>query len=119
VSKPVVETFDAPPDAVFAAVQEAAREIAKSVDGVDPAARTLYFNTGMSMWSWNGQNMTASVIDDGGGRSRLQVEANIKRSGLSSFQLVSWGEGGRVARKLVASVRDRLGASAAGVSSPQ
>lgn len=113
MSKPIVETFDAPPDAVFAAVQNAAHQVGKSVDGVDSVNRTLYFNTGMSMWSWNGQNVTASVKDNGAGGSELHVEPQIKKAGMSSFQLTSWGEGGRVARKLVKHVQQELAAGTA------
>jgi hypothetical protein len=118
MADPVVEHFALPPDAVFGAAQAVAGEMGKSVDQVDPVNRTLYFNTGMSMWSWNGQNVTAAVTDDGSGGSQLHVEPQLKKSGLSSFQLVSWGEGPRVAKKFAKRVRDRLGAPAPGVSSP-
>jgi hypothetical protein len=115
MAKAVVEQFAVAPDAVFQAAQAVAGEMAKTVDGVDPARRTLYFNTGMSLWSWNGQNVTVAVADDGAGGSTMHVEPQVKRSGLSSLQLVSWGEGPRVAKKFAARVRDRLGAPTPGV----
>ena len=115
MSEPTTETFDAPPDNVFMAVQAAAQQMAKKVEGVDSQQRTLYFNTGMSLWSWKGQNVTAAVTDLGGGRSQLQVGARIDNSGANKLQVVSWGEGGRVAKKLIAKTREQLGASAAGV----
>src|SRR3954447_16434307 len=115
---PVVETFAAPPDAVFAAAHAIAQQMAKSIDQVDPATRTIYFNTGMSLSSWNGQNVTARVADAPHGGSLLEVGTQVKRSGLSSFQLVSWGEGGRVSRKFANGVRDHLGASPPSVQSP-
>jgi hypothetical protein len=111
----VVEQFEAQPDAVFEAAHAVAQEMAKTVEGVDPTARTLYFNTGMSAWSWNGQNVTVAVADDGRGGSSLHVDPQLKKSGLSSFQLVSWGEGPRVAKKFAKRVRERLGAPAPGV----
>jgi hypothetical protein len=117
MADPLTETFDAPPDAVFAAAWRAAEGMAKTIDGVDQSARTLYFNTGMSAWSWNGQNVTVAVIDDGAGGSQLHVGTGIKRTGMSSIQVISWGEGKRVARKLIANVRKQLGAPAPGVSS--
>jgi hypothetical protein len=118
MADPVVERLAAPPDAVFAAAQAVAQQMAKSVDQVDPAGRTIYFNTGMSLSSWNGQNVTARVSDAPEGGSLLEVGAQVKRSGLSSFQVVSWGEGARLSRKFANRVRDQLGASAAGVQSP-
>jgi hypothetical protein len=114
-SKPVVERFQEPADHVFAAAQAAAQQSAKTIDSIDPGARTIYFNTGMSMSSWNGQNVTATVADDPAGGSTLTVTAQVARRGLSSFQLVSWGEGNRVARKFVAGVRSRLAQPAQGV----
>jgi hypothetical protein len=119
MSSPTTETFDAPPDNVFMAVQAAAQQVAKKVEGVDPQNRTLYFNTGMSLWSWKGQNVSVSVTDAGGGRSQLQVGAQIDRRGANKLQVIDWGEGGRVAKKLIAKTREQLGAPAAGVSSPQ
>jgi len=117
MAEPVTETFTEPPDTVFAAAQAVAEQMAKSIEQVDPATRTIYFNTGMSIWSWNGQNMTVQVADAGDGGSRLEVGGRIKRSGLSSIQVVSWGEAGRVAKKFAKRVREQLGASAAGVQS--
>jgi hypothetical protein len=117
MSQPTTETFDVPADNLFVAVQAAAQQLAKKVEGVDPQNRTLYFNTGMSLWSWKGQNVSATVVDEGNGRSQLQVGAQIDRRGANKLQVVDWGEGSRVAKKLIAKVQEQLGTSASGVSS--
>ena len=111
----VDERFAAPPDQVFAALQQVAQEVGKSVDSVDPASRTVYFNTGLSWSSWTGQNVTATVADDPAGGSLVHIDAKLAKRGMSSIQMIDWGESKRVAGKVVKALHRHLGASAAGV----
>jgi hypothetical protein len=72
----------------------------------------VHFNTGLSIWSWSGQDMVVTTSADGETGSRLEVGGAIARRGMSSIQLVSWGEAGRIAKKLAAEVDAALGAGA-------
>ncbi len=75
----------------------------------DPAAGTVTFNTGASMSSWSGQDMTVQISDLGDGRSHVTVDGSIARRGLSSFQLMAWGEKGRIARTVLQRLDEALG----------
>ena len=108
----VDERFAAPPDQVFAALQQVAPQVGKSVEGFDPARRTVYFNTGASWASWTGQNVTATVADDGSGGSVLHIDAKLAKRGMSSFQLIDWGESKRMAKKVVKAMHKQLGTPA-------
>jgi hypothetical protein len=80
----------------------------------DPAAGTVTFNTGTSMSSWYGQDMTVHISDLGDGRSRVTVGGSIARRGLSTFQVYSWGEKGRIARMVLQRLGDALGSGSPG-----
>jgi hypothetical protein len=108
----VEERFPVPPDRVYAALEQVAREVGKTVEGADPATRTVYFNTGLSWSSWTGQNVTAAVIDDQAGGSLVRIDAKLAKRGMSSFQLIDWGESRRVAGKVVKALHRHLGTAA-------
>ena len=106
------ERYEAPPDRVWEALEQAVAGLKYEVRERDGASRLLEFNTGLSLWSWSGQDLEARVMDEGQGTTRLVLTGKIARRGLSSFQVVSWGEKGRVARKVLARVGEQLGAGA-------
>ena len=74
------------------------------VDFVDRASGLLTFKTGMSWRSWEGQEMSVVVVPLSEGAARLQVTA--RRLG---FQLIDWGEGGAIARRVLQAVDSELG----------
>jgi len=108
----VDEQFAVPPDQVFAALQQVAPQVGKNVESVDQASRTIYFNTGLSWSSWTGQNVTATVADDGAGGSLLHIDAKLAKRGMSSFQLIDWGESKRIANKVIKAMHKQLGTAA-------
>ncbi len=77
----------------------------------DPAAGTVTFNTGTSMSSFAGQDLTVRISDLGDGRSHVTVDGGIARRGLSSFQVFSWGEKGRMVQAVLRRLDEALGAS--------
>jgi hypothetical protein len=68
------------------------------------------FNTGLSIWSWSGQDMEAATAAAGTG-STLTIGGKVARRGASSIQVVSWGEAGRIAKKLKEGVDAALGSA--------
>ncbi len=118
LEEPVAEenperTYPVPPQQVWQAVLDViGRQPRWKVLAQDPAAGTVTFNTGLSFWSWSGQDMTVQVADAGGGRSAVRVGGQIARRGLSTVQAVSWGEKGRIAKKLLQQLDAALGAPA-------
>jgi hypothetical protein len=98
--EPEIHQYDVPVErlhhAVLSVVEQRARWTLQEDQGPGGAVR---FNTGLSIWSWSGQDMEAVTAPANNG-STLTVGGHVARRGMSSVQLVSWGEAGRVAKKL-------------------
>lgn len=92
--------------AVLAVVDDRGRWKLQADEGPGGAVR---FNTGLSMSSWSGQDMAALTAADGAG-STLTISGQVAQRGLGSIQQVSWGEAGRIAKKLKAGVDAALAA---------
>jgi hypothetical protein len=101
--------YDVPVDrlhqAVVAAVGGHRRWKVQEDEGPGGALR---FNTGLSIWSWAGQDMEARTAAEGAG-STLTIGGKVAQRGAGSVQMVSWGEAGRIARKLKEGVDAALG----------
>ena len=63
--------------------------------------------TGMSMKSWAGQEMSAMTIDKGDGTVELSISGRRSQSGVV-LQLYDWGEAGSIARKVLAQAEGYL-----------
>ena len=72
----------------------------------DKSSRQLSFNTGRSMWSFAGQDLTATLIAAGRG-SQLVMGGSLGK-GRGGSQVVSWGEKGRVIQKYADKVAELL-----------
>jgi hypothetical protein len=107
--EPETHHYDVPVDrlhqAVVAAVEGHKRWKVQEDEGPGGAVR---FNTGLSIWSWSGQDMEALTAAEGT-RSTLTVGGKVAQRGLGSVQLGSWGEAGRIAKKLKDGVDAALG----------
>ena len=62
----VDRTFEGQPDAVFESYQRAAANCGFSVLSASRDALTISFNTGRSSRTVGGQDLTASIFDEGG-----------------------------------------------------
>jgi hypothetical protein len=93
--------------AVLAALAERGRWKLQEDEGPGGAVR---FNTGLSVWSWSGQDMEAVTAAANGG-STLTIGGRVAQRGLGSVQQVSWGEASRIADKLKQGVDAALQAS--------
>src|SRR5436190_19891084 len=96
---PETHHYDVPVDrlhqAVVVAVDEQKRWKVQEDEGPGGAVR---FNTGLSIWSWSGQDMEAVTAPEGAG-STLTIGGRVAQRGAGSVQLVSWGEAGRIAKE--------------------
>jgi hypothetical protein len=93
--------FDAPRDAVYAAAVETSARFGYTTLEARPEAGILSFNTGRSMKSWAGQDMTVTVVDAGAGRTKVIVGGTLARLG-ATLQLGAWGEKKTLANKFLA-----------------
>lgn len=75
----------------------------------DKGSGQISFNTGRSLWSWAGQDLTATLVGENGG-SRLVMGGSIAKGGnpFGGGQVVAWGEKARVIEKYVNQVGEVL-----------
>ena len=114
--KTIEQTFEASPARVFEAARQVVANLGFSVLHSDVAGLVISFNTGRSMSSFAGQDLTATVFADSGG-SRVVVGGSLATRG-SPFgggsQLGSWGEKGRLSRRFL----DEVGALIPSIPEP-
>jgi hypothetical protein len=79
--KTIDQTFHAARDVVYAAAVEATARLGYTTLEARPEVGVLSFNTGRSMKSWAGQDLTATVIDEGNGTTQVIVGGSLARHG--------------------------------------
>jgi Short C-terminal domain/Protein of unknown function (DUF2510) len=93
--KTIERTYSASPEDVYEAARHAVAELGYSVLHSDAAAKAISFNTGRSMKSWAGQDLTATVFASGDGSARVVVGGSLATRGNplgGGSQLGAWGE---------------------------
>ena len=103
--EPIEETFAASGQEVWAALRQAVADLGYKDVNEDSSAGTIEFRTGLSIWSWRGQQMTATVREVAAGRTQLSLTGGVALK----VQVTSWGEKKRIARKVLGEVERRLG----------
>jgi hypothetical protein len=111
VAKTYEFTFDAPPELVFTETVSAVNALGFSILPSEDAETCVTFNTGASMWSTAGQDMTATAVAVSPSASKLVVSGKTAPRG-NEAQYLSWGERGRIAKGLAARVGGALGDAA-------
>lgn len=108
MAKPTEKTYDATPRRLYDAALKAAASLGYSVSYTDNDSLILSFKTGMSMRSWSGQAMSASIFAEGNG-AKLLLTGGLAKKGtvVTGGQLVSWGEKGAITRRFLETV-DRV-----------
>ena len=99
--------FDAPPEQLFQETVSAVSVLGFSILKSDDGATSMTFNTGPSIFSSAGQDMTATAEPLSSSSSRLVLSGKTAQRG----EYGSWGERGRIAKGLAARVRERLAAA--------
>ncbi len=99
---PASETrsFRASERRLYAAALKAVSILGYSIQHTDGAAGVISFNTGFSMRSWAGQDMTVTVIAGMDGMNEVAVGGRrAQRSTFGEPQVFDWGERGKVTRQ--------------------
>lgn len=99
------QTFSVGRDQVWEALRATVGDLNYKDVREDPSAGTIEFRTGLSIWSWRGQQMTATVVDAGPNNATLALTGGLALK----LQATSWGEKKRIAKKVLAGVEQRLG----------
>lgn len=104
--------FDAPTEELFSEALSAVRALGFSILHDEDEPTSITFNTGPSIWSTAGQDMTATAVAVSPSSSKLVVSGKTARKG-SEPQYGSWGERGRIAKGLATRVARALADSMA------
>jgi hypothetical protein len=104
VAKAIEKAYPASRERLYAALLRTVSELGYSITNTDGQSGTISFSTGMSMRSWSGQNMTATIFALAEGGSKVVVGGKREQKG-SPFggggQIVDWGEKGKITGKLL------------------
>ena len=99
--------FAAPTEQLFTEALTAVRALGFSILHDEDETTSFTFNTGPSIWTTAGQDMTARAVALSPSSSKLVVSGKTARKGTEA-QYGSWGERGRIAKGLAAKVREGL-----------
>jgi len=107
VAKTYEFEFDAPPEELFTEMLSAVSALGFSILHNEDTETSVTFNTGPSIWSTAGQDMTATAFPISSSASRLVVSGKTARRG-EQAQYGSWGERSRIAKGLATRLRGTL-----------
>jgi hypothetical protein len=107
VAKTYEFEFDAPPEELFTEMLSAVNALGFSIIHNEDTETSVTFNTGPSIWSAAGQDMTATAFPISQSASKLVVSGRTARRG-EQAQYGSWGERGRIAKGLATRLRGTL-----------
>lgn len=106
--KTIEGTFDATPARTFEACRSAVANLGYTVLTASRDSMTISFNTGRSMKSWGGQDLTASLFA-AGGKTRVVVGGSLAKGGSAltggGAQLGAWGEKKALSNKFIDEIR--------------
>ena len=101
--KTVETVFEADAKRVFEAARMAIASLGYTVLSADQNSKFLSFNTGRSMKSWAGQDLTATMIESGSSTTVI-VGGSIAKGGNpfgGGSQIAAWGEKDALSRKFL------------------
>jgi hypothetical protein len=107
--EPIERTFAASGQQVWEALRQTVADLGYKDVNENPSAQTIEFRTGLSLWSWRGQQMTATVREVGAGTTQLSLTGGMALK----VQATAWGEKKRIAKKVLDEVERRVGTPAA------
>lgn len=96
---------------MFEAGRRAAANLGYQVIASDPGSGILSFNTGRSMRSWSGQDMSATFIAEQGDKCKVVLGGGTAMRGNpfgGGGQVAAWGEKGTVAERFLGRVAHEL-----------
>lgn len=118
--KTVEQIFSATPEVVFAAAKLTIASNGYIILNSDQNQLSITFNTGRSMKSWAGQDLTATFIESGS-ETKVIVGGSLAKGGNpfgGGSQLTSWGEKEALSRKFLQGTVDNLHHALSTVSAP-
>src|SRR5665213_2771147 len=108
MAKTEEKKFEANSARVFNACRVAMAQLSYTLISADETGRMISFNTGRSLKSFAGQDLQATVLDNGDGSRVIVGGAIARRGGMGSGQQIAWGEKAALSKKFLAEVESVL-----------
>ena len=108
MAKTEEKKFEASSARVFNACRVAMAQLSYTLISADETGRMISFNTGRSIKSFAGQDLQATVVDNGDGSRVIVGGAIARRGGMGSGQQIAWGEKAALSKKFLAEVESVL-----------
>jgi hypothetical protein len=105
--EPIARTFPATGEQVWEALRQTIADLRYKDVNENAAAGTIEFRTGLSVWTWRGQQVTGTVSEAGPGSTQLSLSGGVALK----VQATSWGEMKRIAKKVLDGVGQKLTAA--------
>ena len=103
-------TFNKSKNIVFNACLSSVATLGYTVINTNKESGFISFETGMSMSSWAGQQLSCTIIELGENKTQVIISGVTKQHG-AQVQVYSWGEAEKIAKKVINKVGETLGES--------
>ena len=90
--------YPLPREQVFNKALVAVDKLGYKISNTDKENGLIKFKTAMSLFSWTGQDMSISILDNGNGTCTIDISG--VRNPSNFVQVTDWGEVGMIARKV-------------------
>lgn len=107
MGRPVVMRYHVDPQRATKALTAVIARLGYTIKTADKDNGLVTFETGMSMFSWAGQSLSAHVFEVGG-TVNITIGGTMKSHG-AQIQLYDWGESAKIARKVFEQLDSMLG----------
>jgi hypothetical protein len=101
--KAIERAYNAPRDRVWDALKATITDLGYKDVKEDRGLGTIEYRTGLSVWTWRGQQMSA-VVRDEGGSSVISLTGHVASPQIADI----WGEKKRLASKVLNRVERRV-----------
>lgn len=108
MAKPTVIEYSADLNKAVKAVTTVIARLGYTLGQVDKENGIVTFETGMSMYSWAGQKMSAQILDLEEGTVQITIGGSRKAHG-AQIQVYDWGESGKISGKIFKELDGILG----------
>lgn len=108
MAKPIVVEYRTSKEQAMKAIAVVISRLGYTLKSVDNKNGFVNFETGMSINSWAGQNMSVHFLETAGNGVQLTIGGSMKAHG-AQMQVYDWGEARKIATKLIGELTPILG----------
>ena len=90
------------------ALVAAVARLGYSITSADRENGLVTFETGLSLWSWAGQKVSAHVLEIDANRVQVTIGGTMKAHG-AQLQFFDWGEAKKIAKRVFDELDSHLG----------